>query len=90
MNMEVTEQAELNMEEIKQDELFKKLDDAAGSMSYYNAAEGDSWYTEKTQREQAQKDFYAAVNAFIAKYGVDATREVLGSGRYLISLSFLG
>lgn len=56
-------------------ELYKKK---ASSLSFYNAAEGQSWYEERSAREQCKKEF-TEVAEELDKRGLETP-----SGNYLI------
>ena len=47
--------------------LIQELHDAANDLSYYNAAEGDTYRYEATARSQAQKRWNALVNEAIQR-----------------------
>lgn len=64
-----------NLSDIDVLELYKKK---ASSLSFYNAAEGQSWYEERLAREQCKKEF-TEVAAEIDKRGLE-----IPSGDYLI------
>jgi len=71
-------------EEIKKDELYKKLHQAALRVSFYNAAEGVSWGKEESLRRKASIDFLAISNEFQKKYGQEVLNEILTNGGYLL------
>ena len=56
-------------------ELYKKK---ATSLSFYNAAEGQSWYQERSAREQCRSEFKEVVSE-IKKRGLETP-----TGDYLI------
>jgi hypothetical protein len=64
------------------EELIEKLKDAAGNLSYYNAAEGDDWRKEHGARQLA-RNALAEIHAKCTLAGIDTT-EVLSKGHYLL------
>lgn len=49
------------LDKLNDDELVTQTHKLASSLSYYNAAEGDSWRDEETARDKCLADFKAAI-----------------------------
>jgi hypothetical protein len=64
------------------EELIEKLKEAASDLSYYNAAEGDSWSKERLARQQARENL-AKYHSECILAGLDPS-EILKDGHYLL------
>lgn len=67
---------------MKLEEMVQEWKEAAGAMSYYNAAEGPSWSYETEERNKCRK-YLGELTEKLTKHGVDV-EELKRSGNYLI------
>ena len=76
-------------EELKKDELYEKLHQAALKVSFYNTAEGVSGGKEESLRRKAYVDFLAISNEFEKKYGQEALNEILTNSDYVLNGDYI-
>ena len=57
----------MSFEQKTNDELIELYKKQANTMSYLNAAEGQSWYAEATERQACQSELKAIREEFIAR-----------------------
>jgi len=59
------------------DKLVQDFVEAIGKVSYYNAAEGDSWYNERAAARQANEQLQELKKEMLATYGREFTAKVI-------------
>lgn len=57
----------MSFEQKTNDELIELYKKHANTMSYLNAAEGQSWYAEATERQACQSELKAIREEFVAR-----------------------
>ena len=57
----------MSFEQKTNDELIELYKKQANTMSYLNAAEGQSWYAEATERQACQSELKAIREEFVAR-----------------------
>lgn len=71
------------------EQLKKDFAKAISVMSHYNAAEGQMWFQEERQRDEAQKKLKILYKEMVHLYGKDETIQLVNSIPNLIGKSDL-
>jgi len=71
------------------EQLKKDFAKAIVTMSLYNAAEGQMWFQEERQRDEAQKNLKILYKEMVSVYGKDETIQLVNSIPNLIGKSDL-
>lgn len=69
---------------MSEDQLIEDYKSCVYSLSYYYAAEGDSYWREAPQREACLKRFYVLKQQMVEKYGKEFTLQTTNSEPHLL------